>query len=148
MNLKKYVKDNYDKLKELVLYGFWGVMTTIINYAVYAGCNIPLKMTATLSNIIAWVVAVIFAFVVNKQLVFNSKDWSFNILFKELWQFVAARLLSGVLETFLIYIFVDRLGFNGLIMKIITNIIVVIINYILSKLFIFKKPKNKINEEE
>lgn len=143
MKIKQFVKNNYEKLKELFLYGFWGAITTVINYVVYAICNISLKMSGTLSNIIAWIVAVIFAFVVNKQFVFNSKDWSLNIVFKELWQFIAARLLSGVMETVLIYIFVDNLGFNGLVMKIITNVLVVIINYFLSKLFIFKKKEKK-----
>ena len=77
--------------REMVSYVFWGAVTTLVNYAVYFICTKLCSIHYLVSNIIAWVIAVIFAYVVNKVLVFGSKDWSKEKLFQEVWQFAAAR---------------------------------------------------------
>ena len=94
-----------------------------------------------ISNVIAWVVAVIFAFVVNKVFVFRSLDWSSKVVFREAWQFTAARVFSGVLETGGLKVFVDWLHFNDAIVKIVAGFVVVVTNYALSKLVIFRKRR-------
>ena len=98
-------------------------------------------ITVPVSTVLALLIAVAFGFVVNKIYVFRSLDWSAKVAFRECWQFVAARLFSGVLETAMLKVFVDWLGMNDAIVKIFSNIVVVIVNYVLSKLVIFRKKQ-------
>ena len=135
------IKELYLKYREIISYLFWGVMSTVVNYAAYFLCTLVFHLNYLVSNGVAWVAAVLFAFVTNKLFVFESKSWEPKLAFKEFWQFVSARILSGLLETGMLYLFVDMLGFPDGPIKIIASILVVIINYIFSKLIIFKKPK-------
>lgn len=128
------VKKHWD----IVTYLFFGVLTTVVNYAVYLPCYNLLGLSATISNIIAWVVAVAFAYLTNKPWVFKSHDWSMKVVLPELSKFVACRVGSGVLETGMIFVFVDLMGINGNVFKLITSVLVVILNYIGSKLLVFK----------
>ena len=92
-----------------------------------------------MSNAIAWVAAVAFAYVTNKPFVFKSHDWSARTVIPELTKFVGSRVVSGVLETGIILVTVDLLQWNGNIMKLITSVLVVIFNYVASRLLVFKK---------
>ena len=136
----------YLRHRSIIDYLFWGVMSTLVNYAAYFLCRLCFGIDYLASNVIAWAVAVIFAFVVNKVFVFRSLDWSAKVAFRECWQFVAARLFSGVLETAILKVFVDWLGMSDAIVKIFSNIVVVIVNYVLSKLVIFRKKKNLLEK--
>lgn len=127
------------KYWELIAYGFWGAATTVVNYAVYFLCTRLFHIDPLVSNALAWAVAVAFAYVVNKLFVFASRSWRRAIVFRELWQFVSARILSGALETLILFIFVNLLKYDDGIVKIIANILVIIINYFLSKFLIFRK---------
>ena len=135
------IKELYFKYREIISYLFWGVMSTVVNYGAYFLCTMVFHLNYLISNGIAWVAAVLFAFVTNKLFVFESKSWEPKLAFKEFWQFVSARIFSGLLETGMLYLFVDVLGFPDAQIKIIASILVVILNYIFSKLIIFKKPK-------
>lgn len=135
----KYFKKSLYKYSEIISYGFWGIMTTILNYIVYFSFTKILHTNYIFANTSAWVLAVAFAFITNKLFVFHSKTWSGSVALRELWQFISARLFSLVVETIILYIFVDSFGFRDDIMKLFTNIIVIIINYVLSKLIIFKR---------
>lgn len=137
-----------DKIKELVKkywdilsYLFFGVLTTAVNYLVYLPCYNLLGLSATLSNVIAWAVSVAFAFVTNKPFVFKSHDWSRKAVVPELTKFVGTRLGSGLLETAIIFVTVDLLKLNGNIMKLLVSVFVVIINYVGSKLLVFRKKE-------
>ena len=130
-----------ERHRDIVSYLFWGVMTTLVNYVAYFVCRLCFGIDYIASNVAAWAVAVAFGFVVNKIYVFRSLDWSAKVAFRECWQFVAARLFSGVLETAMLKVFVDWLGMNDAIVKIFSNIVVVIVNYVLSKLVIFRKKQ-------
>ena len=88
---------------------------------------------------IAWVVAVAFAYLTNKPWVFKSHDWSRQTVIPELTKFVGCRIGSGALETGIIFLTVDLLGFNGNVMKLGTSVLVVVLNYVGSKLLVFKK---------
>ena len=88
---------------------------------------------------IAWVVAVLFAFFTNKPFVFQSNDWTWQVLCPEFLKFVGCRVISGVFETLFLGLTVDLLSWHGLVMKIIVSVIVVILNYIASKWLVFKK---------
>ena len=122
-------------------YLFFGGLTTVVNYLIYLPCYNLLGLSASVSNVIAWVVAVAFAFLTNKPFVFKSHDWSAKTLIPELTKFVGCRVASGVLETVFIFVTVDVLAWNGNWMKLITSILVIILNYFGSKLLVFKERK-------
>ena len=127
------------KYWDILSYLFFGVMTTVVNYLVYLPLYNGMGMSATAANAVAWVVAVAFAYLTNKPFVFRSNDWSMKTVVPELTKFVSCRIGSGVAETVIILVTVDILGWNGNIWKLITSVMVVVLNYVASKLFIFKK---------
>ena len=133
--IRAFVEKHWD----MVSYLFFGVLTTAVNYLVYLPLYNLLGISAAVSNIIAWVAAVAFAYVTNKPLVFKSHDWSMKTVFPELGKFVGCRAASGGLETVLILLTVDILGWNGNIWKLIISVLVVILNYVSSKLLVFRK---------
>ena len=127
------------KHRDILLYLVFGVLTTAVNYVVYLPCYNILHLSAALSNVIAWVAAVIFAYLTNKPFVFCSHDWSAKTVVPELMKFVGSRVFSGGLETLIIFVTVDLLLWNGNLMKLVTSVLVVILNYIASKLLVFRK---------
>ena len=126
------------KHREPLLYVLFGVLTTAVNYVVYLPCYNVLGLSGSVSNVIAWVGAVTFAYLTNKPFVFRSHDWSAKTVIPELTRFVGCRIGSGVLETAIIFLTVDWLGWNGNAMKLLTSVLVVILNYIGSKLLVFR----------
>lgn len=137
------IKELIKKYEEIIKYLIIGVATTALNYIVFALLINIANIEMHTSNIIAWFVSVIFAYFTNKLFVFESKSFKLNILGKEILSFGTARILSLVLEEIILYVFVNLLNMNQLIIKLIANVIVVIVNYILSKFIIFRKPKEK-----
>lgn len=133
--IRAFLKKHWDVL----IYLFFGVLTTLVNYAVYAPLYNWLDLPASVCNVPAWTVSVVFAYLTNKPFVFHSHDWSKKVVLPELGKFAACRLLSGVLETGLLFITVECLRWEGNIMKLIASVIVVIVNYIGSKLLVFRK---------
>lgn len=133
------MKKLLQKYSDLLSYLFFGGLTTIVSLSIYWGCGHLLHWSATASNVLSWVGAVAFAFLTNKPFVFKSHDWSWNVLWPELTKFLGCRIGSGVLETVVIFVTVDILLWNDMIMKIIMQVTVVILNYIGSKLLVFRK---------
>ena len=127
------------KYQDILSYLFFGVLTTAANYLVYIPLYNIAHMSATLSNICAWVVAVVFAFLTNKPFVFKSHDWSRSIVVPEFMKFVGCRIGSGVAETAIIFATVDCLNWNGNITKFATSVLVVILNYVAGRWIVFKK---------
>ena len=138
IGLKK-LADLYRKHIEGMRYLVFGALSTVINIFVFAICAKGLNFSTTLSNVIAWIVAVLFAYITNKLYVFDSKTSRLKELGKEIISFFSARIATLVIETVFLWIVIDKLGFNEILMKIVSNIIVIILNYIFSKVFIFKK---------
>lgn len=130
-----------EKYWDVLIYLFFGVLTTVVNYLVYLPCFNLLHWSAGLSNVLAWIVAVAFAFLTNKPFVFKSHDWSRNVVWPELTKFVGCRIGSGVLETAILLVTVDWLHWNGNIWKLITAVLVIVLNYIGSKFLVFKDKK-------
>ena len=132
-----------EKYREVISYIFWGVMTTLVNYVVYFICTKALGSEYLISNVIAWFLSVLFAFWVNKVYVFHSYEKDVKTMVREFGTFVSARVLSGVLETGMLALFVETMHFNDSVVKIAASVLVVIINYVLSKLIIFRKQEDK-----
>ena len=133
------VRQLVEKYWDILSYLFFGVLTTVVNYVVYLPCYNTLGLSAVVSNGIAWVVAVAFAYLTNKPFVFKSHDWSAKTVIPELSKFVGCRVGSGLAESLILLVAVDLLGWNGNLWKLLTNVLVVILNYIGSKLLVFKK---------
>ena len=127
------------KYYDILVYLFFGVLTTVVNYIVYLPCYNLLHLSAAVSTAIAWVAAVAFAYLTNKPFVFKSYDWSAKTVVPELTKFVGSRIASGALETVIIFVTVDLLLWDGNIMKLVTSVLVVVMNYVASKLLVFKK---------
>ena len=134
-----------DKLKsimikywDVLMYLLFGGLTTLVSFLVYALFYNVFEYSATVSNVVSWVIAVAFAYLTNKPFVFKSYDWSLKIVCPELGKFVGCRIGSGIFETAFLALTVDVLNWNGLVMKVVASIVVVILNYIASKLFVFK----------
>ena len=129
------------KYWDILSYLFFGGLTTVVNYLIYLPCYNLLHLSASVSNVIAWVVAVAFAYLTNKPFVFKSHDWSWKTVGPELAKFVGCRVGSGLLETAIIFLSVDFLLWNGNIWTLVTSVLVVILNYVGSKLFVFRNKK-------
>lgn len=127
------------KYKSFVAYAIFGVFTTVVNVVTYNVCYYRVGIGNTLSNIVAWVLAVTFAYLTNKVWVFDSKSWKFETLKREIPTFVSCRLATGVLDLLIMFICVDVMGWHAMLMKLISNVLVIILNYVFSKLLIFKK---------
>lgn len=134
-NLKTLLK----KYEETLLYMVFGTLTSVINWVVYFPLYNLTSIPATVSTAIAWVISVAFSFLTNKPIVFKSHDWSAKVVMSEMIAFVGCRLGSGLLEAGSILMLVDILGWNGNIIKILVSVVIVIINYIGSKLSFQKK---------
>ncbi|HBF4283765.1 GtrA family protein [Clostridioides difficile] len=131
MILKKY--------KETILYLFFGAFTTLVNIVSYLFFTRVILFNFMVANALAWILAVLFAYVTNKFFVFNSKRIELRFLFKEFLSFVSFRILSGIIEMVIMYIMIDLFFVNDVIVKVFTNIVVIILNYLFSKMIIFKK---------
>ena len=128
-----------EKYWDILAYLVFGVLTTVVNYVVYLPCYNILGFSAVISNAVAWVVAVAFAYLTNKPFVFKSNDWSMKTVIPELTKFVGCRIGSGLAETLILLLAVDIMGWNGNLWKLLTNVLVVVLNYIGSKLLVFRK---------
>lgn len=133
------IKNLVQKHWDILSYLFFGGLTTVVNYVVYLPCYHWFGFSAAASNAIAWVAAVAFAYLTNKPFVFKNHDWTAKAVLPELAKFVSCRVGSGLLETAILFVCVDLLQWNGTIWKLITSVLVVVINYVASKLLVFKK---------
>ncbi len=124
--------------KEVISYLFFGVLTTLVNFLAFELSRFY-GIHYTASTVIAWVISVAFAYVTNKLFVFESKNFNLNILMKEALSFVSFRLISGLCDLAFMMFAVEVLFLKDSIAKLIANVFVVFMNYIFSKLFIFKK---------
>ena len=130
------MKDLFLKYKEVIMYLVFGVLTTVFNIVVYYVVADCLKINYLIANIAAWFLSVLFAYVTNRKYVFESKS---DHILKEMISFFSARLATGALDMGFMYVTVNFQILPDFIAKIVANVFVIIANYVLSKLFIFKK---------
>lgn len=133
------IKEIFFKYKEQILYVLFGAFTTVVNIVTFAVCADMLHVGTYVSNLIAWILSVAFAYITNKIWVFESHTTDFKGVMREVISFVGARILTLGMDMVIMYIGIDIMHINQLITKILANIVVIVANYIFSKLFIFKK---------
>ena len=126
----------YKKYKEIINYLIFGGLTTLISIVTYALFAKAFHIDYLISNVLSWIIAVLFAYITNKLFVFESKSKK-NI--KEITSFFFFRVVSLIMEMIILYVFVDMLHIDDLITKIIAQVIVIVSNYVFSKVFVFKK---------
>lgn len=149
------IKELFLKYKELIVYAFFGVLTTVVNIGVFwLLSHIFGDEKYLLINIIAWVCAVAFSYITNKIWVFESKSWKIQVLIKELVSFFAARLFTLGIEEAGLFVLVDTMSFSEISIKILSfeiggeliakaliAVVVVVVNYVFSKLVVFRRKK-------
>ena len=132
-----HIQKIYYKYKPILWYLFFGACTMILNTVVYAICYEILNINNILSTTIAWLIAVIGAYISNKIFVFESKAATVGQLLQEVWMFFVCRIATGVVDVAIMYVFVDILNWNATGTKIAANVVVVALNYVASKWFVF-----------
>lgn len=153
--MMKMIKMLFIKYKELIMYVIFGVLTTLVNFGTFwIFTKILGEDSYLINNAIAWVVGVVFAYITNKLFVFDSKSWNLKLVTKEVVEFFGARVLSFLVEEGGMLLFITVLGFGEkslellgftitgqFVVKILLAVIVVVLNYIFSKFFIFRKQE-------
>ncbi|MDD3206523.1 MAG: GtrA family protein [Lachnospiraceae bacterium] len=129
----------YKKYEDVILYLFFGGLTFLVSMVSYYICATPLGINYMVANVISWILAVLFAYITNRIFVFKSKVRDIKGILKELWMFVACRLSTGVMEVVIMFVGVSLLKCNDLLVKGAAQVLVILTNYILSKILIFKK---------
>lgn len=124
------------------MYLIFGVLTTLVDFAVYFPLANFFHVHYLIANTLAWIAAVLFAFVTNKLWVFESRSFAPKIVLKELVMFAGGRIVSLFVQQILLYITVDLAHINKNISKLAVSVIVIILNYVLSKLLVFRSKKN------
>ena len=132
------MKNMLEKYKSILMYLFFGICTTVINIVTYWMFYISLDFPNILSTIFSWIISVLFAYITNKLWVFESRSFGKKVLVREIATFFGARFISGIIDLAIMFLFVDMLLFPAMIIKFISNIFVVIFNYVASKVVIFK----------
>ena len=154
------IKSLFLKYKEIIMYLIFGVLTTVVSWVSYALFEMlfdsfvsETELKVALANVLSWVAAVLFAYITNKLWVFDSKSWEKKLLIREIATFVGSRLLTAPLEwvgvPLLVAIGLDGtiFGIDGMIAKVVVSVAVVILNYVFSKLIVFRKPKKRSEKE-
>lgn len=131
------LKEMMEKYKDIVPYAIFGILTTIINIVVYLFLAHILKKEIMLSTLAAWFFSVLFAYVTNRKWVFHSGILTFSNIIREAVAFFICRLATGMADILIMFVFVNIFHFNDLFIKIISNIAVIILNYVASKWIIF-----------
>ena len=138
MDLKSMIK----QYRDVIPYLFFGICTTLVNVAVYWICAHPLNLETMVSTIIAWFLAVLFAYFTNRKWVFHSEAHDKSSVLKEIVSFFGCRIATGIVDWLCMFLFVDLLFLNDVVVKFAANILVIVLNYIASKLVIFRRKEN------
>lgn len=128
----------YKKNKELLLYLFFGGLTFLVSISSYAVFNIRIGWNALTANIASWMLAVVFAYVTNRTWVFESSTDRGSNLIKEITSFVGGRIATLVFEELILFIFITELEMNSILIKIVAQVVVIALNYVISKMIVFK----------
>ncbi len=127
------------KHKEVLLYLIFGGLTTVVSLVSFWICTYPLHINVLISNIISWICAVTFAYFTNAKWVFEAKPATRREAFRQFVSFYVGRLATLGVEELILLVFVTLLHGNEMIVKVIAQVVVVVLNYVVSKLFVFQK---------
>ena len=132
------IKNLWDKYRDILPYGVFGVLTTIVNIGIYWFFAHPVGGSVMVSTVLAWIASVLFAYLTNRKWVFHSEARTGKEVGKEIVSFFSCRLATGVLDWVCMFVFVDLCGWNDVLIKCVANVLVIVLNYVASKLVIFR----------
>lgn len=138
----RILKPFYLKHREGLLYLFFGGLTFFVSIVTYGFFNIVCGLNELLANILSWFIAVYFAYITNRNYVFRVKYNNLKRDFEQMKDFLGARILTLLLEEGILFVFITKLSFESMLVKIFAQFMVIITNYILSKAYIFKQKMN------
>jgi len=141
MNIIQFLKR--PSVIQLISYVFWGVLTTAVNVVSYWICR-QVSISVVTSTVIAWFISVLFAYITNRHYVFHSKLSSLHQIFSECVSFFASRLFSGLLDVFFMYLTIELWLFPELFSKIGVEIVISLLNYLLSIFLVFNHKEKSI----
>lgn len=131
----------YKKYKELLLYLFFGGLSFIVSIATYALFNVGMNINELIANVLSWIITVMFAFLTNRVWVFQSTTNGVAEFVKQMLVFYSGRVITLVVEEVILLVFIIWLGFNSMLIKVIAQVIVILLNYVISKLVVFRKKE-------
>jgi putative flippase GtrA len=129
----------FRKYQDVISYLFFGGCSTAVNVLSYGFFSHVVRMGTVVSSSASWIVTVLFVYVTNRKWVFHSEAEGAGEIFREFVYFMVCRLATGVLDVAIMWFSVDVLGLNDLVMKLVSNVIVIVLNFVASKLIIFKR---------
>lgn len=132
-------KPLYQKHKEVLLYLFFGGLAVFLNLALFVLFTKRFGWGALFANVVDWVICVLFQFITNKTWVFDAETDSAKGFWAQLAGFFSGRLLTLGVEELMLFVFIDRLHWSSLLVKLIAQIVVIVSNYVISKFFVFKR---------
>ena len=136
-----HIKSLYDKYKDYLYYCIFGILTTLVNILTYWLMAHPFGLRTVPSSVIAWIVAVSFAYITNRTWVFHSEAYGLVAIVREVIYFFLCRFTTGVMDWVFMFVTVDIMCWNDVWMKFIANLMVIVLNFVASKLIIFKHKK-------
>ena len=136
--LLNFLQIKYEQNREIIVYLICGFLTFVLSMVIYALLSEVLRIDVMVSNVITWIIAVYFAFSINRKFVFKSNG---NAA-KELLQFYLGRVLTLFVEQLMLYVFIVRLMYDNMTIKGIAQVVIIILNYIISKFIVFKKENS------
>lgn len=136
-----------DEVKTFLVYCFYGLLATAMETGLYSLFYMAVNLSNISSTVISWLLTVVFAFFTNKIFVYRNRDWELRSVFKQILSFFSLRLTTGILNAVFMVVTVDMLGFEGVVMKILSALFVGAGNYFLGRFIIFKRSQQKELQE-
>ncbi len=134
-----YFEKEYQRHKEVLLYLFFGGLTCILSIGSYSYCDIGMGMDPLIANVISWILAVSFAYITNKIWVFCAETHGIKALLQEMVDFFAGRVFTLLVEELILYVFITHLAWNSIAVKVAAQVVVVVLNYVISKVIVFRQ---------
>lgn len=139
----RFFRPFYKKHKEALLYLLFGGLSFFLNLFLFKTIDTFTPLNALVNNVICWVVCVLFQFFTNRTWVFESKVENVSGFLRQLFDFVTGRLFTLVVEEVILAIFISWLGLNSMLVKLAAQVVVIVLNYVISKLWVFKDKSKK-----
>lgn len=141
-------KNKKDDLKELFRYMFFGILTFLVSISTFGLFNQTLQMDELTANALSWIFVVLFAYITNRLWVFSSAAKGIKQVFRELCSFFGGRAVTLVIEEVILFVFITWLKFDSMTVKLAAQLIVILLNYVISKVYVFSSKKEKKKKKE
>lgn len=139
--IQRFVSELFTKYREVLMYLIFGVLTTAVSIVTYWFFTEVLNMPVLIANVISWILAVTFAYFTNRTWVFEQKPEGFKETVKQMIGFYGGRVATLLMEEVILWLFIEQLGWNNMLVKLFAQVLVIVLNYVISKLLVFRKKE-------